>query len=116
MDFALAPPLPRAGRIAPHCPPSHLVILSALGGSLIHRAAVAHAGRRRYQREASWWVNQCVHDNKGGAADDVVLKYCTCMNNKMSDNETQSITAWEKSHPTERKALRRRSWLEVSIA
>jgi hypothetical protein len=50
------------------------------------------------------WINQCVTDNKGGAADDVVLKYCTCMNNKMSDNESQSITQWEKSHPIERKA------------
>lgn len=50
------------------------------------------------------WINQCVKDNKGGAADDVVLKYWTCMNDKMSDNETQSITQWEKSHPTERAA------------
>jgi hypothetical protein len=50
------------------------------------------------------WINQCVKDNKGGAADDVVLKYCTCMNNKMSDNETQSITQWEKTHVAERKA------------
>jgi hypothetical protein len=43
-------------------------------------------------------------DVKGGAAAEVVLKYCTCMNNKMSDNETQSITQWEKTHATERKA------------
>jgi hypothetical protein len=50
------------------------------------------------------WINQCVADNKGDAADAVVLKYCTCMDNKMSDSETQSITQWEKSHPTERKA------------
>jgi hypothetical protein len=50
------------------------------------------------------WINRCVSDNKGGAAADVVLKYCTCMNNKMSDNETQSITQWEKSHVAERKA------------
>ena len=50
------------------------------------------------------WINQCVKDNKGGAADEVVLKYCTCMNNKMSDNETQSITQWEKTHVAERKA------------
>ncbi|HEX5211418.1 MAG TPA: hypothetical protein VFW22_06775 [Pseudolabrys sp.] len=50
------------------------------------------------------WINQCVNDNKGGAAPAVVLKYCTCMNNKMSDNETQSITQWEKSHVAERKA------------
>lgn len=50
------------------------------------------------------WVNQCVADNKGDAASDVVLKYCKCMNDKMAENETQSITQWEKSHATERKA------------
>jgi hypothetical protein len=50
------------------------------------------------------WINQCVNDNKGGAASEVVLKYCTCMNNKMSDNETRSITQWEKTHESERKA------------
>jgi hypothetical protein len=50
------------------------------------------------------WINQCVKDNKGDAAEDVVLKYCTCMNNKMSENETQSITAWEKTHVAERTA------------
>ena len=51
------------------------------------------------------WINQCIADNKNeGAKDDVVLKYCTCMNNKMDNNETQSITQWEKTHETERKA------------
>jgi len=50
------------------------------------------------------WINKCVADNKGDAAAGVVLKYCTCMNNKMSDNETQSITQWEKTHVAERKA------------
>lgn len=50
------------------------------------------------------WINQCIADNKGGASDDIVRKYCTCMNNKMSDNETQSITEWEKTHVAERKA------------
>ncbi len=53
------------------------------------------------------WINQCVNDNKGGAAAEVVLKYCTCMNNKMSNNETQSITQWEKTHVAERKACDR---------
>lgn len=50
------------------------------------------------------WINRCVADNKGDAPAEVVLKYCTCMNNKMSDNETQSITQWEKTHVAERKA------------
>jgi len=51
------------------------------------------------------WINQCAQDNKDqGAKEDVVLKYCTCMNGKMDDNENASITVWEKSHPDERKA------------
>ena len=55
------------------------------------------------------WINQCVADNKGAAKDDVILKYCTCMNNKMDDNETRSITQWEKTHPKERAACDRES-------
>lgn len=55
------------------------------------------------------WINACVKDNKGGASDAVILKYCTCMNNKMGDNETRSITQWEKTHETERKACDKES-------
>jgi len=56
------------------------------------------------------WINQCVEDNKNeGAKKEVVLKYCTCMNNKMDDNETQSITQWEKTHPRERAACDKES-------
>ena len=51
------------------------------------------------------WVAQCVSDNKDEKASvEVIAKYCTCMNNKMSDNETQSITQWEKTHKTEMDA------------
>jgi len=51
------------------------------------------------------WVAQCVQDNKDEkAAIEVVTKYCTCMNNKMGNNETRSITQWEKTHATERQA------------
>jgi len=51
------------------------------------------------------WVAQCVQDNKDEKATvEVITKYCTCMNNKMGDNETQSITQWEKTHATERQA------------
>jgi hypothetical protein len=41
-----------------------------------------------------------------------VLKYCTCMNNKMSDNETRSITQSDKT-TSPSASLRRRSRLEV---
>ncbi|HEY4175089.1 MAG TPA: hypothetical protein VGM42_18815 [Rhodopila sp.] len=52
------------------------------------------------------WVAQCVSDNAGekNVSVEVIAKYCTCMDNKMSDNETQSISTWEKAHVTERKA------------
>jgi hypothetical protein len=50
------------------------------------------------------WINQCIADNKGGASDGIVRKYCICMNEKMSNNETKSITEWEKTHPVERAA------------
>jgi hypothetical protein len=50
------------------------------------------------------WVGQCLIDNAGGAAEPVVRKYCVCMNNKMSDNETRSITQWEKANPRAREA------------
>ena len=48
------------------------------------------------------WINQCVADNKDeGQTQQVILSYCTCMNNQMSNNETQSITQWEKTHKRE---------------
>lgn len=48
------------------------------------------------------WVARCVRDNaKENVSVETITRYCTCMNNKMSDNETLSITAWEKTHPQE---------------
>jgi hypothetical protein len=56
------------------------------------------------------WVAQCLKDNQDAKVSvGIVAKYCTCMNNKMSENETQSITQWEKHHVTERKACDRES-------
>jgi hypothetical protein len=75
----------------------------ALGASLFTGSALAAT------TDDVKWINQCVRDNKGDAPDSVILKYCTCMNNKMSDNETQSITQWEKTHVAERKACDRAS-------
>ena len=51
------------------------------------------------------WINQCIADNKKeGATEDAVRKYCVCMNNAMGNEETKSVTEWEKSHPDETKA------------
>jgi len=46
------------------------------------------------------WVARCLRDNQDAkVAIEVITKYCTCMNNQMDDNETLSITAWEKTPP-----------------
>ena len=51
------------------------------------------------------WINQCIGDNKNeGAKPDVVRKYCICMNEKMDENETRSISQWEKANPRARAA------------
>ncbi len=55
------------------------------------------------------WINQCIRDNKGAAAEEVIQKYCICMNNKMDNNENQSISTWEKTHPAERAACDKES-------
>lgn len=48
------------------------------------------------------WIAQCIKDNASEkASTEVVIKYCTCMNDKMDESETQSITQWEKTHPKE---------------
>ena len=46
------------------------------------------------------WINKCVVDNKDEKqTQEVLLLYCTCMNNKMGTNETRSITEYEKTNP-----------------
>ena len=55
------------------------------------------------------WVNKCIDDNKGGAETSIIRKYCVCMNEKMDDNETQSISQWEKTHAKERQACDKES-------
>jgi hypothetical protein len=50
-------------------------------------------------------IKQCVADNQGeGQTATVVAAYCSCMSNKMSASETQSITTWENSHSREQTA------------
>ena len=51
------------------------------------------------------WIKRCVADNQDqGQSAAVIASYCSCMDNKMSSSETQSITTWEKSHPAEQEA------------
>ncbi|HIJ80955.1 MAG TPA: hypothetical protein HPP76_04545 [Desulfuromonadales bacterium] len=56
------------------------------------------------------WIVQCIKDNKNeGAKEEVVYKYCQCMNDKMDSNETKSISQWEKTHPQEMKECEKKS-------
>lgn len=56
------------------------------------------------------WINQCITDNaREGASRRVVTAYCTCMNNRMSNSETRSISQWERSHPRERRECSRQA-------
>jgi ferric-dicitrate binding protein FerR (iron transport regulator) len=45
----------------------------------------------------------------------VALAYCTCMNNRMSNNETRSITQWEKANPNAQEAWQQAGWLGEEI-
>lgn len=68
-------------------------------------AAVAASSLAFASSDDDKWIAKCVKDNaKEGATATVVKKYCTCMNNKMDDNETKSISNWERTHPDEMKA------------
>ena len=63
------------------------------------------AGAARADSDDVKWIAQCLKDNQEAKVDaSIIQKYCSCMNDKMSSNETQSITQWEKTHPAERKA------------
>ena len=63
------------------------------------------AGVARADSDDVKWIAQCMKDNQDAKVDaSVIQKYCSCMNNKMSSNESQSITQWEKTHATERQA------------
>jgi hypothetical protein len=78
---------------------------------LLFGAAMSLAAPAQAQLSADdiKWINQCIADNKGepGATDAIVRKYCMCMNEKMDDSETLSITQWEKKNPSARRACDR---------
>jgi hypothetical protein len=84
-------------------------IVTAVLFAVASIAPIGTASAQKMNADDVKWVNACIDDNKGGAKPDVVRKYCMCMNEKMDDNETKSITQWEKSHPKERAACDKES-------
>jgi limonene-1,2-epoxide hydrolase len=71
----------------------------------------SHAASAQVTTDDLKWVNQCISDNKGekGATPAIVRAYCVCMNEKMDDNETRSITQWEKANPKARVACEKQA-------
>lgn len=74
------------------------VILSAL-------ALTSPAFAQKMTSDDLKWINQCISDNKGeeGGTPAIIRAYCMCMNEKMDDNETRSVTQWEKANPEARQ-------------
>jgi hypothetical protein len=61
-------------------------------------AAVAFGTSAYAGPDDAKWVARCVSDNAGAKVDVAIIsKYCTCMNNEMDNNETRSISTWEKT-------------------
>lgn len=84
-----------------------LLAASIVGATGALSAAVAETADDRK------WITQCLADNKDAKAPiSVVTAYCTCMNNKMSDSETRSITQWERANPKAREACEKESGWE----
>jgi hypothetical protein len=84
--------------------------LAALALGLLASAAASNAAfAQAMNADDLKWVNQCIVDNKGGASDAIIRKYCVCMNEKMDNNETRSITEWEKANPRARAACDKES-------
>ena len=86
----------------------------ALFAVLLSLGLVSSSTIARADADDAAWIKKCVSDNKReGATPEVVAAYCSCMNGKMSSDETKSITAWEKTHPAEMARLRQGIRLEV---
>ena len=83
---------------------SMMMVAALLAGSMM-ASGMAYAGADDMK-----WIAKCLKDNADAkVAPEVVTAYCTCMNGKMDENETQSISTWEKSHPTEMAACEKQS-------
>ncbi len=86
-----------------HAAPLLLLTALLLPGCVATTPSSASADDRR-------WINQCMQDNRNArVSSSVVRAYCACMNDQMSNNETRSISQWERSHPRERQMCERRS-------
>lgn len=74
------------------------ILLAIFAGALLTSGA---AFAQQMTADDLRWVNQCIRDSAGRSApsQEIVRKYCICMNEKMGDNETRSISQWEQANP-----------------
>jgi hypothetical protein len=90
----------------------HIGVVMKLAAAVLVLAASALASSAAFaqlNKDDVKWINECIQDNKGGASEGVIRKYCMCMNEKMDNNETRSITQWEKANPRARAACDKES-------
>lgn len=86
------------------------IVTSLVASALLAAVAASPALAQRQTADDVAWIKRCVADNRDeGQSADVVLAYCTCMNNEMSSSETRSITAWEKANPRTADACGRKA-------
>ena len=84
----------------------NLLLVLTIAATAIATPALA----QKHSADDTKWITECVSDNKDeGQSAPVVLAYCSCMNNKMSNNETRSITQWEKANPNAMNACSRQA-------
>lgn len=83
------------------------MVLAAAGIVLVQGTASANSDDLQ-------WIAQCLKDNADAKVSaEVVNKYCTCMNEKMPESETLSITQWEKTHLKEQAECDRQAgWVK----
>jgi hypothetical protein len=80
------------------------VALIVIAAAMADQAAFA----QQLSQDDIRWINACIRDNRGeGASQRVIRHYCFCMNERMDNNETRSISEWEKANPAAMQACER---------
>jgi len=75
-------------------------IMMLCAGAVVSGAFLASQRATAETADDRKWVNQCLADNRDAKVSmAVVRKYCECMNDAMDDNETRSITQFERANP-----------------
>lgn len=81
-----------------------LAALAAFGFAFAATPAAAQSS------DDAKWIKRCVDDNKDEKQTPAVIAaYCSCMTALMDNNETQSVSQWEKTHKKEEEKCGKQS-------